>query len=521
MSWPLAHRQPTYRLIGDTWDTSPQERQADMPERGRLEEKYWPLSNRIELRLEQAGQTLLGRYALADLTGDDEPVYGARLRISGLWTAGEMLTGGCFDHCRLAFLSACEAGVGGLAEIDEFAGLPAALEVAGVSTVISPLWPVGSDAAAIVAELFYQALAGAGAEVDVLAIVHRVRHRLRTMTRDEAAATLRRIRDAAGGAGGAFPARGGQLAAPAARGGLPVLPSLSLGGLSGDRRARAAAAVRALAWPGRRTGFCRGSARQLRAACPAGDFVTVGTYEPPDPFELARDAETLAAATDNPVVRDMAADRVYQRGAAYHRAGELERAAADYARAIELDPGQVEARVGLARISTARGDDAGVLALTDAVLEQEPDHELARLLRGAAHRALGQLAAARADLDHVLSIGTDEQVRPVAHQIRAQLLVAEGEHEAALGDLAEAIRLQPEEPAPYLLRADIELILERPQAAEADARRALFLDPGDAAAHYAVACALEAAGRQAEAVAAFERAVELRPGSRPTTPAWP
>jgi tetratricopeptide (TPR) repeat protein len=509
-----AHWRPVHRLIGDTWDTSPQERQADIPERGRLEEKHWPLSNRIELRLEQAGQTLWGRYALADFTGDDEPVYGARLRISGLWTAGEMLTGGCFEHCRLAFLSACEAGVGGHLEIDEFAGLPAALEVAGVSTVISPLWPVGSDAAAIAAELFYQALAGAGAEVDVLALMHRVRHRLRTMTSDEAAATLRRIRDAA--------------EEPAARFQLEAASWLLLQREEDYPFSHPYhwAAFQVTGAPVLQLPFARSPGRDAgpdSAADPPdsfelpalpADFVTVGTYEPPDPFEQARDAETLVAATDNSVVRDMAADHVYQRGAAYHRSGELERAAADYARAIELDPGQVEARVGLARISTARGDDAGALALTDAVLERAPDHELARLLRGAAHRALGQLAAARADLDHVLSTGTDERVRPTAHRIRAQLLAAEGEHEAALGDLAEAIRLQPEEPAPYLLRADIELVLERPQAAVADARRALFLAPGDAAAHYAVACALEAAGRQAEAVAAFEHAVELRPGEQ-------
>ena len=506
--------QPVHRLIGGTWGTAPTERQAYVPG-GRLEEKYRPFHDRIELMLERAGQTLLSRYGLTGFTEDGEPVYRTRLRISGLWTAGEMLTAGCFDHCRLAFLSACEAGVGGLAVVDEFAGLPAALEVAGVSTVISPLWPVGSDVAAIVAELFYQALAGAGAEVDVLALMHRIRHRLRTMTRDDAAAALRRIRDAA--------------EEPAARFQLEAASWLLL-----QREEDCPfshpyhwAAFQVTGAPVLKLPFARSPGRDAAgpdsAADPPGsfelpalpaDFATMGAAESPDPFELARAAETLLTATDNPVMRDRAADYVYQRGAAYHRAGELERAAADYDRALELDPGQMAARVGLARISTARGDDASVLALTGAVLEREPDHELARLLRGAAHQALGQLAAARADLDHVLSTGTDERVRPLAHRIRAQLLAAEGEHDAALGDLAEATRLQPEEPYPYMLRADIELELERPQAAMADARRALFLAPGDAAAHYAVACALAAAGRQAEAVAAFERAIELRPGEQ-------
>jgi CHAT domain-containing protein/tetratricopeptide (TPR) repeat protein len=58
----------------------------------------------------------------------------------------------------LAFLSACESGVVGLALPEELIGLPAAFHAAGFKWVISALWPIGDLAATVFSLAFYQRL---------------------------------------------------------------------------------------------------------------------------------------------------------------------------------------------------------------------------------------------------------------------------------------------------------------------------------------------------------------------------
>src|SRR5262249_20082071 len=75
-------------------------------------------------------------------------------------------------------------------QIDEFSGLPAALQLAGVTTVVSPLLPVGVVMGAGFIELFYVFLSVACRDGNVCLLVHMHRQKLRRVTREEAAALL-------------------------------------------------------------------------------------------------------------------------------------------------------------------------------------------------------------------------------------------------------------------------------------------------------------------------------------------
>jgi CHAT domain-containing protein len=169
------------------WASSPWDgRYAAVPGRGRLYEIIYAEANAKERFLEysEAG-TLWGRYR------DDRLV-----KLAELWRAGDLLVDDSLSGCRIAFLSACEAGGGALSarEVDEGMGLPAALHLAGVSTVICSLWPVSDVFTALYVDLFYAAFARAGTRIDVADLVRTIGEQMRDMTRTDASARLKALR---------------------------------------------------------------------------------------------------------------------------------------------------------------------------------------------------------------------------------------------------------------------------------------------------------------------------------------
>jgi CHAT domain-containing protein len=124
-----------------------------------------------------------------DAVDDDAAVAGE------LWRAGDILVRGSLEGCALAFLCACSSGLGAIPALDEATGLPAALDMAGVRSVVSTGWPVADAIALLFADEFYaRALPKGGSTVEVLAAVHASATALRTMDRAEAA---KRVEDLA------------------------------------------------------------------------------------------------------------------------------------------------------------------------------------------------------------------------------------------------------------------------------------------------------------------------------------
>jgi CHAT domain-containing protein len=169
------------------WEERDGERAGEVPGVGRLVEE--PADGGLVRRLEHGPTgTLWAQY-------DGERL----VRLAELWTAGDMLVSDTLDGCALAVLSACESGSGsiGVAKIDEAAGLPAAMQLAGASTVIGTLWPVGDALGALFVDMLYARLADErGREADLAELVQRTRQDVRALPRNAAVAAIDALREA-------------------------------------------------------------------------------------------------------------------------------------------------------------------------------------------------------------------------------------------------------------------------------------------------------------------------------------
>jgi CHAT domain-containing protein len=118
---------------------------------------------------------------------------GQRLQIAELWTAGDLMVQHAFERCELAFLSACSTSSGGISELSEAGGLPGALILAGVSTIVATGWPVSDVLSALYVDLFYAELVLKRGRRSVATIVRAAAKTLREMSREEAVARLGNI----------------------------------------------------------------------------------------------------------------------------------------------------------------------------------------------------------------------------------------------------------------------------------------------------------------------------------------
>jgi hypothetical protein len=152
-------------------------RWADVPGVGRLYERRWPESRLVERTLDYSERgTLWAQY-------DGEEI----MRMAELWSAGDIMVGEVLSGCGLAVLSACESGSAQLSgTVDEYAGLPAAIGLAGAATVVSTLWPIDDALTALHVDLLYEALEKSTGEIDVSRTVRKVGERMRSLRRAEA-----------------------------------------------------------------------------------------------------------------------------------------------------------------------------------------------------------------------------------------------------------------------------------------------------------------------------------------------
>jgi CHAT domain-containing protein len=159
-------------------------RHADLTE-GRLVEYTDDKEEIVERRLEHAATgTLWGVYDQNQL-----------LNLAELWTTSDVLIEDAFTTCSVAFLGACESGRGALrVEIDEDVGLPSALQLAGVDTVVCTLWPVGDVTALVFARIFYHHLTSQPrGTVNLAALVSTSRVELAGIDRDGTIGLLHEI----------------------------------------------------------------------------------------------------------------------------------------------------------------------------------------------------------------------------------------------------------------------------------------------------------------------------------------
>jgi tetratricopeptide (TPR) repeat protein len=154
-------------------------------------------------------------------------------------------------------------------------------------------------------------------------------------------------------------------------------------------------------------------------------------------------------------------------------------------------------------LSLGRLDEA--LADYAVVIREDPNHAEHYLERGNILRRLGRTDEAQADYERALLLSPPF---PEIYYNRGDLRAALGDMEGAIGDFSYVVELEPEFVDAYVNRAGLYLEIGETEAAYDDATRGLVLDPNNAYFHDVVAHVHAARGEEAEARAAFERALK-------------
>ena len=188
--------------------------------------------------------------------------------------------------------------------------------------------------------------------------------------------------------------------------------------------------------------------------------------------------------------------------------------AADFARALELDPDDARVWADLAHHRQEMGQIEEALAAAERAVARGPELAIAHFSRAHARHALGDHAGALADFDEAVRIEPKE----VGHFVcRAMVHKALGDRRAYLADIETATLLEPE--SAYLRALYGRILAEERDVAGAlrEFQAALSLGAEElgeatlAEVHHYVAGALSRLGRLDEAIQHAELAVSLDP----------
>jgi tetratricopeptide (TPR) repeat protein/TPR repeat protein len=226
-----------------------------------------------------------------------------------------------------------------------------------------------------------------------------------------------------------------------------------------------------------------------------------------------------------------------ERGNAHLEAGCIERAIADYSRAIELDPQSAIAYNNRGVARAVAGEPRNAIADYDCSVAIDPDNACVYHNRGDAYRELGDRE--RAIADYTTSLGIDPTCaeahcgRAAAHQTRKELKLAladydkaieldagnaaahcgrgricakRGDFDAAIASLTRAIEISPNLASAYNERGHAHLGAQNFSAAIADYGKAMELDPAIAQSLRAAELSLELRPKQPALAAASKPA---------------
>jgi tetratricopeptide (TPR) repeat protein len=196
------------------------------------------------------------------------------------------------------------------------------------------------------------------------------------------------------------------------------------------------------------------------------------------------------------------------RGNAYARQGDFEKALADYTEALRLHPDDPSLLRRRALAHARRQDlDAALADYTEA-LRLEPRNVEAHANRGLAHAQKGDFEKALADYTEALLLTPRDAVllynRGNAHY-------GKGDYERAAADYTEALRLDPRNVWAFGNRGKAHALRGDHPRAVADFTRVLQLDPGNGRALADRAASHAALGRHDRAVADYTEALRLEP----------
>lgn len=210
-----------------------------------------------------------------------------------------------------------------------------------------------------------------------------------------------------------------------------------------------------------------------------------------------------------------AANLHYQRANAEAFLQKYDDAARDFARAAELVPGHVGARLGLADVFVRQQQfDKAEAAFTSAV-QAVPNNPLVYNNRGMFFQNQGKTPLAVADFTRALEL---DKNYTVAYTNRGFAAMTEGNPQAAEADFTAALQIDPAQPLVYSLRGTARLSRGEPTLAAGDYQEALKLNPQNPIAQADLGFAKYFAGDFAGASAALDAAVQADPNLRYLNP---
>jgi len=133
-------------------------------------------------------------------------------------------------------------------------------------------------------------------------------------------------------------------------------------------------------------------------------------------------------------------------GVSYSARGDFDQAIAQYARAIELNPGNASFLIGLGAVRLQKRDPDGAIADFDRAIELKPNEALAYNDRAVAYREKGELRRAIEDYDRAIALDPHD---PYFYLHRAQAYRAIGDHDCAIADYDVALERKPDEAVYY------------------------------------------------------------------------
>ena len=219
--------------------------------------------------------------------------------------------------------------------------------------------------------------------------------------------------------------------------------------------------------------------------------------------KLGRAEEALANARIAVALRPEFAGAHANLGHALMKLELLEEAEATLRHALELDRRHKTARQNLAEALRRQGRYEEAVAMYGKVLARDPDFGIAHAGLGESLFRLGRYDEAAGYLGRALSQPLEADVAGTLRILRGQSLRMLGRFEAAGAEMRRALDLDPRDPRAFVELAHLRTAQARHDEADDYLRRARELEPADSAVRQNIAEGLRKRGRYAEAVGAY------------------
>lgn len=194
-------------------------------------------------------------------------------------------------------------------------------------------------------------------------------------------------------------------------------------------------------------------------------------------------------------------------GKAYLATGNLDKAAAAFAEAAEQDAWSVSDHLALAQIRQKQGRLDEAVSAYERVVELAPEDTATRLTLAECQLAAGRPAQALAEVEAVRQIDAES---PAAARLLGRIYEAENDGEKAIAAYQQWAQWDANEPAALLAIALVDIRKGDCEQAQDVLNAVLQKWPREATAYRIEAYCLLKSGATDRAIAAYERAVELK-----------